>query len=144
MRAELCHSAGGDLRGPRFTSARPSTMTRTVLTRALVAASAALLGGCIASSSQRFGEILVVTQGDVTLEDGLKEFEVADGWAVTFERFVVNVGGVAVGTTSATSTTLGASTYVLVDHALPGPKVVIDANDVLAQSWPAFFHKESR
>jgi hypothetical protein len=113
-------------------------MTRTFVLRAIVSASAAVLGGCIASSPLSFGEVLVVTQGDVNLEDGLKETETADGWSVTFERFVVNVGGVSVGTSATSVTTLGASTYVLVDQALPGPKVVIEARDVLAQTWPVF------
>ncbi len=74
----------------------------------------------------------------MNLEDGLKDFEVADGWAVSFERFVVNVGGVAVGTTATNTSTLGGANYVLVDQALPGPKVVIEAADVVAQAWPSF------
>jgi hypothetical protein len=113
-------------------------MTPTFLKRARVVASAALLGGCISSSSPDYGDLAVFTQGDVTLEDGLKSTDVVDGWTITFERFVVNVGGVALGTSASTASTLGESNYVLVDQALPGPKLVIDAKDVLARTWPSF------
>jgi len=100
-----------------------------------------LLAACVKGSAVATGDLEVVSQGDASIEDGLSEADFADGWSVRFERFVVNVGGVALGTDPSNVMPLGLSPFVIVDHAVPGAKPVALANDVIAGAWPAFTYE---
>ena len=100
-----------------------------------------LLAACTGGSLRPSGDLEVTTQGDLSVEDGIPATDFADGWAVRFERFVVNVGGIALGVDSASVVPLGEEPYVLVDHAVPGPKTVLIAQGVIAGDWPAFTYQ---
>jgi hypothetical protein len=97
-----------------------------------------LLAACIDGGASSVGTVIVETQGDIAVEDGLRATDLADGWSIAYERFVVNVGGVALGSEGVATTTLGSGPYALVDHVLPGPKPILVAEGVLAREWPSF------
>ena len=98
------------------------------------------LSGCLGSGAQS-GDLSVTTQGDVSIGDGLRADEFKDGWAIHFDRFLVHLGGVALGVDSASTVPLGAVPYVLVDLAVPGANQVLVAEDVIAREWPAFTYE---
>lgn len=97
-----------------------------------------VLAACTGGPLRPSGDLEVTTQGDLSVEDGIAATDFADGWAVRFDRFVVNVGGISLGVDSASVVPLGEEPYVLVDHAVPGPKTVLIAQGVIAGEWPAF------
>jgi hypothetical protein len=100
-----------------------------------------LLAACMKTSAVSTGDLLVVTQGDSSLEDGIPASDFEDGWSVRFDRFVVNLGAVGLGSEPADVMPLGDAPFVLVDHVVLGSKTIVLANDVVARAWPAFAYE---
>jgi hypothetical protein len=99
-----------------------------------------LLAGCFSTEPTPLGVVEVETQGDISIEEGLEADSFADARtsSITFDRFLVHVGAAGLGETSATAIPLAGAPYVLVDHALPGSKIVVTAPDVVARRWGGF------
>lgn len=99
-----------------------------------------LLAGCFAADPTPLGVVEVETQGDISIEEGIEADAFADlrTSSITFERFLVHVGAAGLGETSPTAIPLAGAPYVLVDHVLPGSKIIVTAPDVVAKRWAGF------
>ncbi|MEM1348636.1 MAG: hypothetical protein AAGI01_08785, partial [Myxococcota bacterium] len=56
----------------------------------------ALASIALAGCSENSGEVAVTVYGEEFIEQGIPAEEMADGWAVTFDRFVVDVEDVKI------------------------------------------------
>ena len=109
-----------------------------VPTRPVALLAAIGLSACLATKVAPYGDLRILTSGDTAVEAGFAGSDLVDGWAITFSRFLVNVGGVAIGEEAASVITLGDGAFALVDQVHSGQKIVAVANDVAARAWPAF------
>ena len=98
------------------------------------------LAACFSAEPAALGIVEVETQGDISIEEGLgpESFAEESAWTMQFDRFLVHVGAAGLGETPASAVPLGGAPYVLVDHVLPGSKVIVTAPDVVAKRWGGF------
>lgn len=101
---------------------------------ALVALVALLsLNGCVGDET---GTIHFTTRGAAHVEDGIPAGEggFVDGWAVTFDNFLVNFHQLQVARSSGEIAETAPASY-FVDNVVPGTKPLISFRDVTAKTW---------
>ncbi|MEZ4302537.1 MAG: hypothetical protein R3B70_46845 [Polyangiaceae bacterium] len=114
---------------PFAANSRASARARATYLFALAAA-ALSLSACDGGT----GSIAFHTWGEDYIEDEIPASDFEDGWQVTYDTFLVNIGHVRV---AASDGTLGAEMTgtLLFNHAVPGQKPVITFDDLPAGPW---------
>jgi len=116
-------------------------MRTKALAGSLVVVSA-LLGACTSSTTaDGKGAVAFTTWGEEYIEVGIPATELEDGWAVTFDKFLVVIANVKV----AEGGTVGGEmkTSKVFNHVVPKPKAVIELKDLAAQPWTAVSYEIS-
>lgn len=88
----------------------------------------------VAGCSPGKGAVSFETWGEEYIEDKIPAGAFEDGWEVTYEKFLVNIGHVTVADSEGV---VGARMdgTILFDHRLPGVKPVFSAADLEARPW---------
>lgn len=90
----------------------------------------ALVTGC----SDGTGAVNFDTWGEEYIEDKIPASEFEDGWEVTYDRFLINIGHVTVaGADGAAAVTMDET--IVFNHKLPGVKPVFSALNIQARAW---------
>jgi hypothetical protein len=111
------------------------------LTGAALLLSIAPLTGC--SDSAGTGRAQIFVEPEDTVNEGLNpgegEENIKDGWAVTYDRFLVTVGNVRASRSDSDETLSDPSVFVLdLKGAPPGGYVITTFEDVAAARWDRF------
>ncbi|MDC0685662.1 hypothetical protein [Sorangium atrum] len=121
-------------------------MQRLKVTGFMVAACAlALVAGCgdESGATSETGAVQIFVEPEDTIPEGLEpgtgEENIADGWKVTYERFLVTIGNVRAARSDAEETLGDASVFVLDLKNAPATRYVIaNFQDVSAVRWDRF------
>ncbi|HSN98190.1 MAG TPA: hypothetical protein VLS89_07825 [Candidatus Nanopelagicales bacterium] len=100
----------------------------------LAAAAALLAAGCGGEDSAGTGNVAFTTWGEGYIEQEIPAADVADGWRVTFSKFLVVLRDVTVADREGN---VGAQMdgSLLVDHTMPSPKPVVRFEGLEAKPW---------
>ncbi|UQA59665.1 hypothetical protein [Polyangium aurulentum] len=116
-----------------------------IATTTLLLSSLGLLAGCgdDTGATADKGDAQVFVEPEETIPGGLAagtgEEDVQDGWAVTYDRFLVSIGNFRAARSDATETLAEPETYVLdLLHAPAGGYVIKTFEDVSAVRWDRF------
>ena len=104
--------------------------TATKIRRAAATVLASWAMGC----AEDVGTIEVTTWGEEYIEQEIPAEDLADGWRVRFERFLVVVADVTIAGDDG-EVAAGPSGSQLFDHTRPGPKTVVTFDEVEARTW---------
>lgn len=80
------------------------------------------------------GAVSFDTWGEEYIEEQIPASEFEDGWSVTFDKLLINIGHVAVADAAGVTGAKMEGTIVF-DHKLPGVKPVFSAQDLEARAW---------
>lgn len=94
----------------------------------------AILLSAITGCGGGTGAVGFDTWGEEYIEDAIPASEFEDGWEVTFDKFLVNLGHVTVADSEGVMAAKMEGTIVF-DHKLPGVKPVFSATDLEARPW---------
>jgi len=101
---------------------RPS-FTRPAFALALVAV--ASLAGCSSSSAEGEGAVAFTAWGEEYIEEGIPASAFEDGWAVTYDRFLVAIHDVAIGDEASTVPVARMDAAKVLDLKKPGVKSLV-------------------
>jgi hypothetical protein len=80
------------------------------------------------------GTITFTSWGEEYIEQGIPSSEFADGWGVTYQRFLILIGDIHVADAEG-QVAAEKPNFVLVDHVAPGPKPIASFDGVEAKAW---------
>ncbi len=126
-----------------MSSPRITHFARRIVCVSSVVALGALVVACGSEEDDAKGELSVVLQPEETITDGLEpgdELEnIRDGWAVSFDKYLVAVGGVKVGD-DADHITQTSDKFLVVDlkQTSPAGAMFVDLSGLEARRYPYF------
>lgn len=94
-------------------------------------------GGCSSDDADGVGSVAFTSWGEEYIEDAIPGAEFADGWTVTFDRFLVVLEGVTVAESAGGAPAASMGGSVLVNHKTKGEKPIVRFDALPAKSYPA-------